>query len=405
MRSLVSDLFPFSRLTRQDRRLLGILAVVGFIQGFGQSHLSALVPFTRLSLGLDQAGMSAVLSVTRLASIGAVAFSVWGDRRGRRSPLLAAVAVLILASSMTALVGNAALFTVSQSISRIASTAIGTLGVVLIAETVSIEHRAFGIGFYAASGSLGAGAGQLMLLVADNSPEAWRLAFAAMAPLLILMVWLRRVPESPLAHRRPIVPIRDFVTGERSFVFWVSGVAALMAAALPALAFAFTNERLIGELGLGTGTAILIALGGGTLGGLGFWIGGRLADTWGRRPTTVLALALGAGGGVWLFNTESVGQLVVAVFIGSFGSFAYLPAASAHRTELFATDNRSTATSAGAYLATIGSALALAVGRLAIAELGLSATVTLMLIPTAAAIALTLMLPETRGQPLSPARM
>lgn len=404
VRTLVSDLFPFRRLTGDDRRLLIGLAVVGVVQGFGQAHLSALLPFTRLTLGLDQSGMSLVLSVTRIASVGAVAFSLWGDRRGRRVPLLTALAVLIAASSVTAFVNDAGVFTVTQSVSRIASTAVGTLGVVLIAESISVEFRAFGIGFYAAAGALGGGIGQTMLLVADTGPEAWRFAFGAMAPLSLLLVWLRRIPESPIALRRRRVPISEFLRGEKAFVFWVSGIAALLAAALPALALAFTNERLINELGLSAPTATAIALGGGTLGGLGFWVGGRLADVWGRRPTTALALTLGAVGGIWIFNTVSLVALTCGVFVGAFGTFAYLPAASAHRTELFATDNRSTATSAGAYLATIGSALALGTGRFAIDAFGLSATVSMMALPTAVAIGLTWLLPETKGQVFSPDR-
>ncbi len=379
------------------------MASVALVQGYAQAHLSALLPFTRVALGLDEADMSLVLSITRIASLGAVLFSIWSDRSGRRRPYLAAVAVLVASTALTGLVSSAAAFTTLQSIARIATAAVGTLGVVLIAENLPPDSRAFGIGTYAAAASVGAGGGQLMLLVAGRGPDAWRIPFALTALGVLALPLFRKVGESPLvpkdgSHR---VPLKPLLIGRDAPVFWISGAAGLAAAALPAVSLAFTNERLINGLGLGTGVAASLALTAGTIGGLGFWVGGRLADTWGRRPMTVVSIACAALGATWLFSTDNLLAVWVAILIGAFGTFAYLPAAAAHRTELFPTENRTTAGAMGGYLATVGSAIALAVGRLTISEFGLGSTVRLMAIPSAVAILLTLLLPETRGQRLS----
>ncbi len=406
LRSIFQALFPVHRLAPEHRRLLWLTASVAVVQGFAQAHLSALVPFTRLALGLTEADMSLVLSITRFASLGAIALSWWSDRSGRRRPYLVAVAILVASTGATGLVSTAEAFTTLQSIARLATAAVGTLGVVLIAESLPADCRAFGIGTYAAAASLGAGGGQLMLLVAGRGPEAWRIPFLVTTLGFLALPWFRRVGESPLVEpdKANRVPLRPLLTGREAPVFWISGVAGLAAAALPAVSLAFTNERLINGLGLSTGVAATLALSAGTIGGLGFWIGGRLADTWGRRPMTVVSIAAAAFGAMWLFSTENLLSVWFAIVIGAFGSFAYLPAAAAHRTELFPTENRTTAGAMGGYLATIGSALALGAGRLTIAEFGLANTVRVMAIPSAVAIGLTLLLPETRGQLLRGAR-
>jgi SHS family lactate transporter-like MFS transporter len=397
----LQSLFPIRLLPAEDRRLLTIVGVIGVLHGYSQSHLSALVPFTRVALEVGEAGMSTILSITRLVSLGAVVFSLWGDRTGRRRPFLAAIVLLMVATTLTAVTRTAVEFTVLQSVSRVASAAVGTLGAVLVAESITPRFRAFGIGVFAAAASFGAGAGQLMLLVADNDLQAWRIPFALAGLGLLALPWIRRLPESPLAVEQRHVPVAILLRGGLAHRFWISGLAALLAAALPAVSIAFVNERLINRLGLATGTAVTIGLLGGTVGGLGFWIGGRMADVWGRRTATVAALCAAAIGGVWLYSVTSLGQIAAAIALGSFGSFAYLPAAAAHRAELFPNENRTTAAAMGTYLATLGSALALFTGGITIDRMGLSATIYLMAIPTAAAVWLTLLLPETKDQPLS----
>src|SRR5690606_39374076 len=91
---------------------------------------------------------------------------------------------------------------------------------------------------------------------------------------------------------------------------------------------------------------VWLLLAGGTVGGLGFFIGGRLADHLGRRVTSIAALTLGLGVGIALYTATSTPALVAAVFLSSFGTFALVPAGGAHRAELFPTELRSRANTA-----------------------------------------------------------
>ncbi|HKX73902.1 MAG TPA: MFS transporter [Acidimicrobiia bacterium] len=397
-------LLPVDRFNPHDRAVALTMWAVGVVQGFGQAHPSVTLPFTRAGLGLSPAEMSAVLAVARLASLAALVFAFVGDRRGRRRPLLAAYVLILAGNGLAAASSSPAGFTVSQSLVRIATSAISALGVVWLAEHLSPRVRAYGISIYGAAGSFGAALALLGLPLAERD---WRFPYLlTLLGLLLLPVLSRRLEESPLLPAAPS-PVRT-VRGDLRHVrtemtagqFWIAALAGLLASAFSAVGLAFSTERLVGGLGLSTGTAVMITLAGGTLGGLGFFLGGRMSDAWGRRPTTVLSLLMILGGGLTLYQAEAVPLLVGAIVVSSFGSFAYIPSAATHRAELFPTSVRASMASALAWLGTLGSALGLAVGRLTIDTMGLAGTMTLLGTGMVAAVALTLALPETRARHL-----
>ncbi len=378
--------------------------LVGILQGYAQSQGSATVPFVRESLGLTEGNMAALFAITRIVGVGALLFATWGDRRGRRTPFLTAFSLLLLADAATSFVGSAWQFAALQSVVRLSTAAVGTLVVVLVAEQVAPEMRAFSLGLYGAGGSLGAGVGLLALPIADRSPDAWRILFALAAVGLLSLPFLRgSIAESPLfkaagASNRP--PLRSLLGGPFRRVFWIASGAGLLASAFTTVGLTFSIERLVDDLGLTTGRAVTLSLIGGTVGGLGFFVGGRIADIAGRRSTTIGALAASATGALGLYWLSNPALLTISIAISTFGSFAFVPAAAAHRAELFPTAFRSTAGSAGGYLGMLGSAFGLAVGTFTIDRIGLSETVTVLAIGMLAAALLTAMLPETRGQAL-----
>ncbi len=403
LRRIIDALFPIGRFSLEERKVVFIMWAVGIGQGYAQSNLSATIPFTRVALDLTEAEMSLILAVTRLAGFGALAFAVWGDRRGRKIPLIAAFMMLMVADFATGLSTSATLFTILQSLVRIAGTALGTLAVVLIAEEVRPQTRAFAISLYGAGGSFGAGIGLLVLPLADRS-DGWRLVFTLSALGLVIVPFLfRSIHESPIFEvvEEPVRhPLLRLLRSPFARVFWISACAVLLASAFSAVGLAFSTERLVDDLGYTTAAAVAISLVGGTLGGIGFFIGGRLADVIGRRVTTVLSLVLVLGGGVMLYYVEYLPLIVLAIVASTFGSFAFVPASASHRAELFPTEFRTSGGTAGAYLAMVGSAAGLGFGAVTIDRIGLSATVLILGLGVVGAIGLTLLLPETMGQEL-----
>jgi MFS family permease len=377
-----------------------VMWMVGVVQGFAQAHPTAGLPFTRQGLGMSEADMSALLAIARLASLGAIALSIWGDRKGRRQPLLVAYTLLVLATAGSALATAPWHFGLSQSLVRVAVSALSSLGVVWLAEHLAPHVRAYGVAIYGAAGSFGAAIAIVGLPLAERD---WRMPYAVtLAGLLLLPVLFRRLEESPLI--RTVDPSTRLLSGLATVTslrwFYLAAIAGLLPSAYLSVGLAFTTERMVGDLGLSTGTAILVTLGGGTVGGLGFFLGGRLSDSWGRRPTTVLALVAILAGGLGIYHVEAIWMLVAAIVVSSFGSFAYVPAASTHRAELFPTAARATAAASLHWIGTVGSALGLGLGRFLIDGVGLTRTLDLLGIGVVVAVFLTLFLPETKGRVL-----
>ncbi len=393
MKPLLDPILPSARFGPSDRALTVTMWLVGFVQGFTQAQPAATLPFTRAGLGLSQADISSLLAWARLGSLLAVGLSIWADRSGRRRPLLAAYALLVVASAAGGLVTSPLQFGLSQGLVRGATSGLSTLGVVWLAEHLAPRIRAYGVGIYGAAGSFGAGLAVIGLPLAEAN---WRIPyFLTGAGLLLLPVLAYRIREP---KDRGTIPARRVDTSFlQTPVFLVAALTSLLPSAFSSLGLAFLTERLVNQVGLSSGEAVLLTLSGGTVGAVGFFLGGRLADTWGRRPTTILALLSILGGGVAVYNLGSVSLLFPALIVSSFGSFAYVPAASIHRAELFRPEQRATASSALTWVGTLGSAIGLLTGGLMIDRLGLSATMALLGSAVLVAALLTLRLPETRG--------
>ena len=393
---------PPDQFSPRDRRIVLLMALAAYVQGFAQAQATNTLPFARISLGLSAGEMSQILAITRVGSVLALAFSFYGDRNGRRRPFLAAFTLLVLANVATALAPNPTIYTALQGIVRMTATAVGVLALVYLAEELAPRIRAYGIAIYGGAASFGAGTALFALPIAEAGREAWRYLFAATAVGVIFLPLL-------FSHLRESRAFRDTdrkanlfaALGGKHFAnFWVFALISLLAAAFSAVSLTFALERLVNELAIETNVAVAVMLIGGTAGGIGFLVGGRLADTWGRRPTTILGFTMSLAGGLGLYWFDGLPLITVAVAISSLGSFAAVPSLGAHRNELFPTSIRATAVVWLNTVGVLGSIAGLAIGRIAIDEIGLTMTVTYLGAGMALSALLILLLPETRGQVL-----
>ena len=402
LRRVLDPLLPVGRFTREDRRLVFVIWVAGLVQGFAQSQASTTLPFTRAGLGLSEGEMSLLLGLARLAAFAALPIGWLGDHRGRRKPLLWAMTLIVVGGSAAGLAVEAWQFGLLHSVLRTGTAAISGLAVVLLAEKASKLIRAYAISFYGAAVSFGAGLALLTLPLADGGGDSWRVPHLLIAVgLLVLPFLIRNIPESEIYLEEPEGgQWRELVSGVWSLRFWLVLAAGFLSSAFGAFGAAFSTERLIADVGMTTGQVVAILLVGGTAGGVGFFVGGHWADSLGRRRTSVLSLLLALMGGIVLYSTASPPLIVVAVMVSAFGTFAFVPAAGSHRAELFPTTLRASANTAAANLSLAGSAFGLIIGTYTIENFGLSETVYLLGVGVALAAALTMLLPETRGQDL-----
>jgi putative MFS transporter len=399
-------LLPVDRFTSGDRRIVFVIWTAGVIQGFAQSQAAATLPFTRAGLGLTEGEMSLLLGLARLAAFAALPLGWLGDHKGRRRPFLWSLTIVIIGGTLAGLAFEAWQFGTAQAILRTGTAGMGGLAIVLLAEQVSPHIRAYAISFYGAAVSFGGGLALMTLPLADGGGESWRIPHLMIAlGFLVLPFVIRNVPESHIfIEDHEDRHWRELAIGEWARRFWVVVIIAFLVSAFSAVALAFSTTRLIEYLGLSTGSTVLIALLGGTLGGLGFFVGGHLADAWGRRRTTVVSLLLAVGGGLVIYWSNSIPWIVVAVMVSSFGTFALVPAGGSHRAELFPTGLRASANTAATNFGLVGSGLGLILGVFTIDRFGLSQTVTILGLGMGIAALLTLLLPETRGQDLRAVR-
>ena len=403
VRRVLDPLLPVQRFSPSDKRIVFVIWVAGVIQGFAQSQASASLPFTREGLGLTEGEMSLLLGLARLAAFAALPLGWLGDHSGRRKPFLWAMTLIVAGGSLAGLASEAWQFGLFHSILRTGTAAVSGLAIVLLAEKTSRQIRAYAISFYGAAVSLGSGFALMALPLADRGGESWRTPHLLIGVgFLLLPFLLRNVPESEIYLEEPDGGRwRELIAGQWSNRFWIILAVGFLASAFGAVGAAFSTEYLINRVGFTTGTTILVLLIGGTLGGIGFFVGGHLADAWGRRRTSVLALLLALAGGLTLYSTKSLPIILGAVMVSAFGTFAFVPAGGSHRAELFPTTLRSSANIAASNVALAGSASGLIIGIYTIDTFGLTPTMFILGVGVAAAAGLTLLLPETRGQDLT----
>jgi putative MFS transporter len=407
IRRLLDPLLPVERLTVADRRIVFIIWAAGVVQGFAQSQASATLPFTRVGLGLSEGEMSLLLGIARLAAFAALPLGWIGDHRGRRRPFLWSITLVVAGGTLAGLAVESWQFGTAQAILRTGTAGMSGLAVVLLAEQVSPHIRAYAISFYGAAVSFGGGLALMTLPLADGGGDNWRTPHLLIGlGLLALPFLVRNVGESRIyiEYQGSAGHWRDLATGDWARRFWLVATIGFLVSAFSAVALAFSTTRMIEHLGLTTGSTVLIALLGGTLGGLGFFVGGHLADAWGRRRTTVVSLLLALGGGQVMYWSDSIPLIVGAVMVSSFGTFAFVPAGGSHRAELFPTGLRASANTAATNFGLAGSGAGLILGIFTIDRFGLSQTVAMLGVGMAVAAFLTLLLPETRGQDLTATR-
>lgn len=399
--ALPSFLTPTSSFSVTDRRIVFLLGIVAFAAGYTGSQMSHTLPFARTSLDLTEGAMSLIFAGVRAASLLGVAFSIAADRVGRRQPLIAAFGLLAVGSLLTAFVPIPAAYAASQSAVRIGVVAIAALGVVMLAEEVTPGIRGYAIGLYGLAGSLGVGTGLLILPLAEQADDAWRVLFALGGlGLLAIPLLMRFLPES--RAYRPGAPI-GFGTALRMGLgrhFWPLAGISFFVAAFSAPAFDFVLERLINDLDWQAGAARFLLIVASGLGTLGLLVGGRTSDRIGRRQTAVAAMVVGVVGGLGFYLLDSGWTLAISVFLATFGATMLTPAIGAMRAELFPTKVRATAAAWVTNVAIVGSILGFLVGGALIDRIGLAPTIAILSVGVVGAIALTLRLPETRGMDL-----
>ena len=276
------------------------------------------------------------------------------------------------------------------------ATALLVVGYVVAAEELPAGSRAYGFSLLAMAAGLGTGICVISLRLADVDARAWRLLY--IIPLLGLPVArgvARRLSES----RRYVAPHAERPTiGAHSRRLWLLAGSAFLANVFVAPSSQFTNRFLKHERHYSGGAIGLLSVGTGTPGVLGIIIGGRLADTRGRRGVGAFSLVAGTAMSVAFYFVRGWGLWIVGLTGSIVGDLA-IPALAVYGPELFPTALRGRANGIITIVSLVGSVVGLiAAGTMSDGFGSIGPAMSVLAVgPMLFALLVVLAYPETAG--------
>lgn len=351
---------PPDPLDVEAARALGALGLMTVMFGFMGTLLTQTIALAAKEFGVGRSAQGFALSAVRFDVVIALAVVALGDRRGRRRVLLVATAVGAILTSTGSLVPGLEWLAASQVLTRGFVTGGAILSGVMAAEEMPAGCRAYAISVLGLLGALGAGICVMLLPLAD--PErfgvsAWRMLWVVPLLFVPLLAHVRKtLPES----RRFRVPHAEAKVAGHGKRFWLLAISALLVAVFSTPASQFQNEYLLTERGFSTARISLFTIATNTPGAIGVVIGGRLADTRGRRGVGAVAMAGGAIATVLMYLAAGWPLWAWSV-TGAIVGAAAIPALGVYGPELFPTSMRGTANGIITVLGRVGSVVGLLV--------------------------------------------
>jgi MFS family permease len=345
---------PPDRLDPSQVLVVGLLAAASMTAAFVNTLFTQTANFAADDFGVGDTGIGVAGAVVRVGIVLALPAAFLADRVGRRKVIIVVAWLAPLFSVLGALAPTFPVLVLTQTIARPMGVALAFLIGVVAAEEMPRNSRAYAISILAMASGLGAGVAVVALGLADLGESAWRLVYLVSAVWCLVAVDLaRRLPET----RRFI---RQHVTAphlDRRRLLLLA-VVAFAGNIFVASASFFQNRYLNDVRGFSALEIGVFSLVVGTPAALGLIVGGRIADTSGRRRLIAIAVPLSTVAIVGAFAFGGAALWVLSFLGGLIGSAAY-PALAVYRAELFPTGNRSKAAGMVTATALIGGVIGL----------------------------------------------
>jgi putative MFS transporter len=394
-------------LSAYQRRLLVLLSVAAFFEGYDFIALTQILPNLRAAMHIDKGTAGQLIALINAGTMVAYFLVRRADRWGRKRVLTITIAGYTSMTFLTGLTFGPWTFAVCQMLGRIFLIAEYATSMVIAAEEFPEDRRGLSIGLVGACSSLGsivcAGVAPLLLQLSPG----WRSVYFVGIVPLVLLAYARRglsetrrfIEANASETRRPLLYIfgtphrrRVFALGSIWFVAYVGSQSTVT----------FWKDFAVNERGFTDGqVGAAIAIAAGVALPLVFAVP-KLLDVIGRKPTAVLVFSTGAVGTVGCYSLYGRGPLTLALVLGVFASSAFLPVLNAFTTELFPTEIRAEGYAwANNVIGRIGYVLSPLVVGWAAERGGWGPVIRLTAIATVTALVLIfVLLPETKGRTL-----
>lgn len=397
-------LAPPARFSPEQGVVLATVAALSLVAGLGGSLFSQNVDFVANAFGASNSDLGISLAVTRAGVLVSLVASALADRRGRRKLLLASVIGMCVFNAASAAAPDIFSFTAAQTLVRgFVSAALVIAGVMAVEESPH-GARAYSVAMLTLASGAGAALGTVLLPIGDLAPQAWRVSFILSAAAVAFVPgFARRLKETDrflaLASRTTkLGRFRQVVNRSYAGRFWIMVAAGFLLALASSPWFQFGNRFLGDERGFsGLEITWFRAATQALPGLLGVVLGGRLAESYGRRRASVITLTVATvviaafflSDGPLLWITSAIGfsfEAAASIALASFG------------IELFPTEIRGTANALLLVAAVAGSAVGLVAAGFLAAPMGsLGAALAVLGLPGLAAVVLIPKLPEAAG--------
>lgn len=401
-------LLPHVRFETQQINLLATVCALGAFASFGGALFGQNSDSVARSFDISDTRLGTALALTRIGAILALVAISMADRRGRRVVLTTAFVALCIANGLSAVAPNFAVFTFAQLFARAAINSITVVAAIAVVEEAPDGARAFAVTVFGLASGMGYALSVILLPLADLGSQMWRISFVVSAlSLLALPAFRRTLHETrrftdlaALTHR--LGRFREVFDDRHGRRFALLAGAAFLTNVFSAPSSQLTSRYLIDVHDFSnTGVAALRAITNGLPGLIGVIVGGRLAESRGRRPVAVIALIAATLLQVAFFLSGGI-VLWVASTMAIVAAGAATLAVGTIDVELFPTEIRGTSNALLLICYVAGSAVGLTVAGVLSDPLGgIGRSIALCAIgPMLAAVFLLPRVPESAHRPL-----
>lgn len=344
---------PPDRLDAIQVLVIGLLAAASMSAAFVNTLFTQTAKFAADDFGVGDAGVGNAGAIVRAGIIVALPAAVLADRIGRRRVIIAVAWLAPLLSLLGALAPNFAVLVATQTLGRPMGIALSFLIGVIAAEEMPKNTRAYAVSILAMASGFGAGIAVSSLALADIGTSGWRYVYVVSIIWCVVALDLaRRLPETRRFAASERVAGDAAPRLDRGRMLLLGAVAFIGNIFISPASF-FQNSYLSDVRDYDAKTIGLFSLVVGTPAALGLLLGGRLADTRGRKPLIAVVLPFSTLMIVLAFTFGGAALWMFSFLAGVTGSMAF-PAMAVYRTELFPTGNRSRAAGIITALALVG---------------------------------------------------
>lgn len=350
---------PPDRLDPTQLLVIGLLAAASMSAAFVNTLFTQTVNFAADDFGVSDTAIGVAGAAVRAGVVIALPAAFIADRIGRRRVILAVAWLGPLLSALGAFAPSFPVLVATQTIARPMGIALAFLIGVVAAEEMPRNSRAYAVSILAMAAGLGAGIAVIALSLADLGVNGWRYIYVLAAIWCIVALDLtRRLPETRrFSAANVVASVRPPRINRRRLLLLAT--VAFAGSIFVAPASFFQNNYLNDVRGFSGGMIAVFSIAVGTPASIGLILGGRFADTSGRRRLIAFTVPIGTAAIVAAFSVGGAALWCFSLAGGMLLSAAY-PALAVYRAELFPTENRSRATglvSASALIGGIGGLL------------------------------------------------